>query len=240
MQGRSIYRIKQIKRQNRIVFRKIFSLIGFDDPEKDLTVTGEDGLHNPRSKATCFIMWLMSIEPPFYHAVNIASQTMDLDLLEELGPLSRAVYFVLTGAERFRDDKIENGFHALMNDIKNPLNTFCQSHFLFRCVQMKQEHIEEWKELLDKRRKVPPKAVKALKKQSTNKGVDSEKQSTPTEKTTRSTMMKKLSKKKTAAVQKVEEEPSNLLEYIKLQGYASVYESSRLALSFGYTDNPDT
>jgi hypothetical protein len=34
---------------------------------------------------------------------------------------------------------------------------------------MKQEHIDEWKELVDKRRKVPPKAVKALKKQATNK-----------------------------------------------------------------------
>ena len=96
-------------------------MIGFEDPAKDLTVTGPDGLHNPRSKATCFIMWLMSIEPPFYHAVNIASQTMNLDLLEELGPLSRAVYFVLTGAERFRDDQPENGFHVLMNNIKNPL-----------------------------------------------------------------------------------------------------------------------
>lgn len=53
-------------------------------------------------------------------------------------------------------------------------------------------------------------------------------------------MMKKLSKKKANSVNKVEEEPSNLLEYIKLQGYTSVYESSRLALNFGYTDNPDT
>ena len=79
-------------------------------------------------------MWLMSIEPPFYHGLNIASQSLDLDLLEELGPLSRAVYFVLTGAERYRDDKIEQGFQVMMNDIKNPMQTFCQSSFLFRCV----------------------------------------------------------------------------------------------------------
>jgi hypothetical protein len=46
---------------------------------------------------------------------------MDLDLLEELGPLSRAVYFVLTGAERYRDDQVENGFNVLMNNIKNPM-----------------------------------------------------------------------------------------------------------------------
>lgn len=37
----------------------------------------------------------------------------------------------------------------------------------------------------------------------------------------------------------MEEEPSNLLEYIKLSGYTSVYESSRLALNFGYTDDPN-
>lgn len=106
----------------------------------------------------------MSIEPPFYHALSIAAQSMDLTLLEELGPLARAVHFIVTGAERYRDDQIESGFHTLMADIKNPLHTFCQSHFLFRCVAMKNEWIDQWKELVDKRRKAPPKAVKALRK----------------------------------------------------------------------------
>ena len=40
-------------------------------------------------------------------------------------------------------------------------------------------------------------------------------------------------------MEKVEEEPSNLLQYVKLQGFTSAYESSRLALNFGYTDNPN-
>lgn len=166
MKGKSEYKKREIKRHNRIVFRKIFSLIAFEHPEKDLVVTGPNGLHNPRSKATCFIMWLMSIEPPFYHALSLASMQMDLTLLEELGPLARAVHFVVTGAERYRDDKIECGFQTLMRDIKNPLSTFCASNFLFRCVAMKQEWVDEWKGLIDQRRPVPPKAVKALRKKA--------------------------------------------------------------------------
>ena len=37
-----------------------------------------------------------------------------------------------------------------------------------------------------------------------------------------------------------EVEKSDLLEYIKLQGFTSAFESSRLALNFGYSDDPNT
>jgi len=39
-----------------------------------MTADGENGLKNPHGKAFCMILWLVSIEPPFYAAISKASK----------------------------------------------------------------------------------------------------------------------------------------------------------------------
>ena len=59
-----------------MVFNKIFELINFRYPDAplDMTADGENGLKNPHGKAFCMILWLVSIEPPFYAAISKASK----------------------------------------------------------------------------------------------------------------------------------------------------------------------
>jgi len=54
---------------------------------------------NPNGKIVKLILWLYSMEPPFYAAVNEANRTRDKTLLTKLGAWSYALYFVLGDAE---------------------------------------------------------------------------------------------------------------------------------------------
>lgn len=66
-----------------MVFDSILKMFEFDDVETNLTNNNDKntGLWNPTSPACCMIIWLYSIEPPFYSYVNEAVRTDDLETL---------------------------------------------------------------------------------------------------------------------------------------------------------------
>lgn len=70
------YRARTIKYQYSCVFQKILEILSFkniDEPiNHNRTEHGENSIRNPNSKAVCLILWLFTIEPPFYTAVNKA------------------------------------------------------------------------------------------------------------------------------------------------------------------------
>lgn len=106
---------------------------------------------NPVSKATCLALWLCSIEPPFYAALNKACETMDLSYLKMLGPLARAISVILSGAEEERADCLAVGDDLLWAAPDHPLGTFCSSFLLFRSVSMRPEWLQEWHHSVGKR-----------------------------------------------------------------------------------------
>jgi len=66
---------------------------------------GELGLKNTLGKGFCMILWLLSIEPPFYAAISNASRLMNLKYLEFVGPLARVLFEILKNGENNRQDK---------------------------------------------------------------------------------------------------------------------------------------
>lgn len=70
---------------------------------------GETDLFNPMSTAVAFLMYLYSIEPPFYYYLNQAFINRDRSMLKQLGPYSVALYFILQHAESVRKDTIRCG-----------------------------------------------------------------------------------------------------------------------------------
>ena len=93
----------------RRVFNTILALIAFPDLDKEFEFeTGSVyDLMNPESKACFSMVWMYSLEPPLYHMLNKACRNRIKALLPILGPFACAISMVLTGAERFRKDKIE-------------------------------------------------------------------------------------------------------------------------------------
>ena len=73
---------------------------------------GELGLKNPKGKGFCMILWLLSIEPPFYAAVNSAIESLDKSLVKTVGPFARALHEILFQAHTSdikRSDSIKQG-----------------------------------------------------------------------------------------------------------------------------------
>lgn len=82
-----------------------------DRPDEPLIISKytDNGLCNPDSKVVCLILWLYSVEPPFYAAINEASRTMDMDLIKMLGPFAKALYLIFEYVEFLREDRLECG-----------------------------------------------------------------------------------------------------------------------------------
>ena len=69
-----------IKESYKLVFDQIVETIAFPDLDRPFNDSWHDevyGLNNYRSKGTFFILWLFSIEPPFYFYVNEACRKRD-------------------------------------------------------------------------------------------------------------------------------------------------------------------
>ena len=93
------------------VFTNLLQLINFSDLNKPFTHGDktEYDLYDPTSKACFLVLFLYSIEPPFYFHLNDACRTKNKALLPMLGPFANAVAYVLAGAESFRGDRMETG-----------------------------------------------------------------------------------------------------------------------------------
>lgn len=102
--------------QNKRLFQKIIELVfPFDDLDSPLQCSypakGDFNLWNENGKVTCLIYWFYSIEPPLYAALNKACMTMDMELIEMLGPWARAISVNLSQSETEMNDlKDDNMF----------------------------------------------------------------------------------------------------------------------------------
>ena len=86
-----------------------------------MSTEDENGLKNPLGKAFCMILWLVSIEPPFYAAISKASHQLSMEHLEFIGPISRALFEICKNGENCRRDKESCGVKIIELDPKNHL-----------------------------------------------------------------------------------------------------------------------
>ena len=77
--------IDQINDSYREVFELIMESIGVEDVFSSLT---QEILQDPNSKEMNLMLYLHSIEPPFYAYLNDATQSMDQSKVSNLGPFA--------------------------------------------------------------------------------------------------------------------------------------------------------
>ena len=94
--------ISQIHSSYTDGFDRIRKMINFPDMDKQFNSTAYDNdydLESPISRASFLVLWLYSLEPPFYFHLNQACRSLDQTLLQFLGPFAEALSWVLGGAE---------------------------------------------------------------------------------------------------------------------------------------------
>lgn len=112
----------------------------------------KEGLSDTSDASTQLILWLYSIEPPFYKWVGEASRDInvfesDPEHVNSLGPFARALFLIFYGAEGNRDDKLKIGMmqhKPSMNRI-DKLGFFNSSYLVFKATYMESEWILDWK-----------------------------------------------------------------------------------------------
>ena len=109
----------------------------------------ENNIFNPYSKASCFILYLYSMEfgcPPLYQILNLSMRTKDTTKLAMLGPYAFVLMHVCMGAEKYKNayDKIESAKDTGFGDGNGPLGIMEKSFLLFRGGRMHNEWIEPY------------------------------------------------------------------------------------------------
>lgn len=80
---------RDIKDSYKWAFMFMILSVDFDDIERPLT---KEDFVDPYGKVVSIIMYLHSIEPPFYAELNKASRSLDKSQLKKLGPFARCIY----------------------------------------------------------------------------------------------------------------------------------------------------
>ena len=114
--------------------------LGLDDCDAPLT---KKQLRNPKSRVVCLILYLYSIEPPFYAELNSACRLLDKSKLQTLGPFARALFEILNCGltESLRPDTLDKG---QIDGPCGPYGYFSQSFLLFKGACMKPEWLRHW------------------------------------------------------------------------------------------------
>ena len=135
------------------VFETILALVAFTDPDQKFNVNEGDeyDLWKPDSKACYSVVWMYSLEPPLYWLLNRAMRTKNMAYLQMLGPFAQAIWAVLSGAERGRNDKIQPGVD--MNPENNPLGYMAGSLLVFRGALFSTKYIVEFQNQIGMRDK---------------------------------------------------------------------------------------
>lgn len=134
---------KEIKDSHKWAFMFMLMCIDFDDIERPLT---KEDFNDPRGKVVSLIMYLHSIEPPFYAELNAACRTLDRSMLKKLGPFARCVYQILVmRIENLKKDRIERGDaeRVVTQDAKS-LGYFRKNFLLYRGSKLKARWINDW------------------------------------------------------------------------------------------------
>ena len=96
-------------------------------------------LSDPESAEVCVLLYLYSIEPPFYADISNACRDLDLSKLPSLGPFVQALNGVLVNgqvSDEKRDDALRQGWKY---DADGPLGFYSESFLLFKGCVMKDE-----------------------------------------------------------------------------------------------------
>jgi len=145
--------ISQIHSSYTDGFDRIKKMINFPDMDKQFNTkyhvhTFDDySLNSPTSRASFLVLWLYSLEPPFYFHLNQACRSLDQTLLQFLGPFARALFSVLNWAERRRADALKRGYR--ITD-KRGLGTLCGSFLVFRGASLTAKAIQKYTAMIGK------------------------------------------------------------------------------------------
>lgn len=123
MEGQAIQRRIFIKKQYKMVFDKILEFSGIENTHEPLqySETEDNGLYNPDGRAVMLIVWLYSIEPPFYSFLNKAMRKLDTTHLNMLGPFAKAIHVIIVEAEKNRKDALRNAEDIIRFKQEDPL-----------------------------------------------------------------------------------------------------------------------
>lgn len=129
----------EVKRNYQWAFMFIILSTEFD-VNKQLT---KEDFTDPLGVVVSIILYIYSMEPPFYAQMNKAIRELDLTMLEKLGPLARCLYQIhVTRLESRRNDSIQCGESTILG--ANKLGFFNKSFLLFRGTRMKARWINDW------------------------------------------------------------------------------------------------
>lgn len=123
------------------VFNFFLHCLNQDNVDKPLTA---EVFKDPYSPEVMLLLYLYSMEPPFYADLNNACRTLDNSKLNSLGPYSRALGRLLywgVSSEAKRDDKLRQGYD---NGVNGPYGSFSESFLTFRGSDMKDEWLVDW------------------------------------------------------------------------------------------------
>lgn len=102
-------RLKDYLKEKKEVFGELYNCLNPETLAHPLTV---DILKDPNSAEVCLLLYLYSIEPPFYASLISASRHLDKEKLKILGPWARALYTLLIQgweSDGKRDDVLKYG-----------------------------------------------------------------------------------------------------------------------------------
>ena len=151
MKGQPLQRIIYIKRNYKMVFMKILEFAGITDIHEPLqySETEENGLYNPEGRAVMLILWLYSIEPPFYSYLNKAMRKLDTTYLQLLGPFAKALHVIIVEAEKNRKDALRNAEEIIRFKEEDPLGNQSCMFLHFKGIPMSEEALNDWKEAVN-------------------------------------------------------------------------------------------
>lgn len=113
--------------------------------EPDDPVTMDD-LRDPNSKINCFVLFMLSLEPPFYHELNQACVLPpDNTKAQKLGGIALILSEILKNGqlEANRESRLPLGRDDVFN--VDDLGYYTQSFLVFKGCAMKSSWIKGWK-----------------------------------------------------------------------------------------------
>ena len=134
---------KDIKENHK--WALMFIVMCYDFPNIEEPLTKED-FEDPKGKVISLIMYLSSIEPPFYSELNEACRTLDKKKLRKFGPLARCLYQIHITKLDFkrRDSMITFGRGENEKFDSKHLGYFSKCFLLYRGTTMKGTWIKDW------------------------------------------------------------------------------------------------
>ena len=79
----------QAQEDAKSIFEYILACSGIENVKEPITY---EDLWEPKSKVVCLILYLYTIEPPFYAEINRAVRLRDKEMLYTLGPFARCLF----------------------------------------------------------------------------------------------------------------------------------------------------